>query len=68
MLCSRSFYSIDVMRMLTMVGLRKATCRYGCTIMIPSDDDTNGGSTTSVGRCRRGGYVFEFSVSHCDLA
>lgn len=40
MLCSRSFYSIDVMRMVTVVGLRRATCRYGCTNMIPSDDDT----------------------------
>lgn len=64
MLCSRSFYSIDVMRMVTMVGLRRATCRYGCTNMIPSDDDTTEVRPVE----RRGGYVFEFSVSHCDLA
>lgn len=59
---------LDVMRVVTTVDLRRVTCRCGCTIMIPNDDDTNGGSTTNVGRCRRGGYVFEFSVSHCDLA
>lgn len=66
MLCSRSFYSIDVIRVVTMVDLPQGDM----SLRVHEHDSERrryDGGLTSMKR-GGGGYVFEFSVSHCDLA